>query len=219
LLGCGSKSSGGGEESEPFSFEGPFEYTLWGNQKPAYDEETGLLAFEGGSQSMGFIINFADIGYTYNSKDKLIFTYYVEVETPAAAILVKQPSGNNLADPSNYGGAGYGQGKGWEYVLGHDTLSVHTGPLVDGTWDPEIKTGTFEVLMGLFKSSITGIGFQHNPWCDMGGGGKIAENSKYKLKFLKVENGVSEIEVEPPVDPELPETDGTKVTIKVGQRS
>ena len=177
-----------------FETTGPIIPTLWGNSKPTITAD-GTMSITAG-QSTGFIIKFADIGYTFNREDALVFTYEITVTTPAAAITAKKVNGDNVEEFA--GDSDWGQGKGREYVLGHDTLSVYSGPKVAGTWDPATKTGTFEVLMKYLQNNATAIGFQHNFWCDMGGGGKIAETSVYTLKITKIENKAGEAPPAPP---------------------
>ena len=197
MLGCGGKSSGSNEPdpgTEPppeFTADGPFTYELYGNNKPVLGDD-GFLAITA-SSSTGFIIKFADIEYTYDARDILTFTYEIEVETPVAVIIAKTPS---MGDLGSQGNAGWGKGKGWEYALGDATRSVYEGPNVNGTWDAATKTGTFQVMMKIVPPTATGIGFQHNFWADDGGNGiKIAENSKYKVKITKIENGTARGEI------------------------
>jgi len=196
LLGCGSKNDDtGGGVFVPLNFTGPWAGVIegWGTSAPTItDNEISITA----STSTGFYISFDKIGYTLNRSDVFIFTYEIEVETPVAVLTVKSMSGGNLSDVSSAGGTGWGKGNGWEYALGSDTLSVYEGPKVASTWDG--TTGTFEVLMNLFPASAKGIGFQHNAWCDMGGGGTIAEHSEYKLKITKIENKAGNAPPPPP---------------------
>jgi len=215
MLGCssgGSGGGGGGDEFVPFEFDGPWDDIIkaWGSNSPTVTgNEVSITA----SSSTGFKINFEDIGYTLNRSDILIISYEIDVTTPVAVVIAKNPNGNNLDDLAGTGNAGWGKGKGWEYALGDPVRSVYDGPLVASTWDG--TTGTFEVLMRLFPANATGIGFQHNVWADDGGNGiKIAEHSVYKVKITNIKNKGGEAPVDPVVPPP-PETNGTKLVIKV----
>jgi uncharacterized repeat protein (TIGR02543 family) len=202
VLGCGG--GGSGEPPPPpeekFEFEGPWDGVIqpWGNNKPTIEgNEISVTA----SQSTGFFIDFADIGYEYNAADVLIFTYeIVEITTPSAVLTLKNPSNwpGDMAGASNWG-----VGKGREYVLGDETRSNYeagdAGKIVSGTYDPETKVGTFEVLAGLLTRA-TSVGFQHNAWAEFDGE-KVAENSVYKIKITKIENAVSDIPPPPPPPP------------------
>jgi hypothetical protein len=177
-----------------YTFKGDgSEYTPALTNKPTI--ESGFLNIQA-SSSTGFSIDFSKIGYTYNATDILIFTYQVEVEIPEAVLTLKNPASwsDDMAGDSDWG-----KGKGREYALGNATHSTYDGPKVAGTWDAATNTGTFEVLMKYLRGA-TAIGFQHNFWADFPGSpAKVAENSKYKLKFLKVENAVGDdTEPEPP---------------------
>ena len=194
-----------------FETTGPIIPTLWGNNKPTITAD-GTMSITA-SGSTGFIIKFADIGYTFNREDALVFTYEITVTTPAAAITAKKVNGDNVEEFA--GDSDWGQGKGREYVLGHDTLSVYSGPKVAGTWDAATKTGTFEVLMKYLAAGATAIGFQHNFWCDMGSTTKIAENSVYTLKITKIANKAGEAPPPPP-PPTGSEWFDNAVAIKVG---
>jgi hypothetical protein len=188
VTGCGSKDKDNGEgepgEYVPFSFDAWVEGVIrpFGNTLPVVTDNN-VVAITA-SNSSGFSISFADIGYTYNSADTLIFTYQIDVTTPMAALTAKDPK-DNSKDLEN--GAGWGVGNGMEYYLGHDTLSIYQGPQVRGTYDAAAKTGTFEVLMK-FLPGAEGIGFQHNFWAEYPQGTKVAENSVYTVTIKKIEN-------------------------------
>jgi len=215
LLGCGSSSSGGGGdgETEPLNFEGPWDDVIkpWGTNAPTVTgNEISITA----SSSTGFKINFADIGYTLNKSDCLVFTYEVEVTTPVAIITAKNPAGDTFNEFA--GDSDWGIGKGREYVLGNIPAgkSIYDGPKVAGTWDG--TTGTFEVLMKYLSASATAIGFQHNFWCDFNDGtGKVAEGSVYKLKITKIANKAGEAPPPPP-PPTGSEFFDNAVAIKTG---
>jgi len=80
---------------------------------------------------------------------------------------------------------------------------------VKGTYDPATKIGTFEVMAKLLQGNgATGIGFQHNAWASFG------PANTYSFKILKIANGANTNEPPPP-PPGPPETNGTKLVIKV----
>lgn len=184
FVGCG----GGSTPPTPPPDETPFvheftgdEVRTWGTNAPTIDED-GFINVTASSSS-GFYIRFEDIEYTYSAADTLIFTYEIEVTTPEAVVTGKNP--DNWS--GDFGGdSAWGVGKGREYVLGNETMSNYEGPTVAGTYDGETKTGTFEVLMKYLTGGPSGVGFQHNYWAEFESV-KVAENSVYKLKFLKVE--------------------------------
>ena len=170
----------------PFAYEGNFIYYEFGTLHPIKDEAAGTIAITGDS-STGFDIKFEDINYTYNERDTLKFTYWIDVETHMACLVAKKPSNRSAEFPAP---TAWGIGKGREYFLGHDTHSIYEateGRIVAGTYDPATKTGTFEVLMRFLKGE-EGISFQHNYYAEMPQGTKVGENSKYTMKFTKVEN-------------------------------
>jgi hypothetical protein len=190
LLMMGCPSSGGDDDDDDdattafsYDFKGDgSEYTLWGDDKPVLED--GSMVIKAGS-STGFQIKFETIGYTYKASDTLVFTYSVEVETPEACLTAKNPA---KWDGDLGNGANWGVGKGREYYLGSAKWSAYEGPEVAGTWDAAAKEGTFEISMK-FLGVATGVAFQHNVWAESPDDkSKTAENSKYKLKFLKVEN-------------------------------
>jgi len=192
VLSCG----GGGDDPPPpppgekFEFDGPWDGII----KPygTAPEITGNQVKITGGSNTGFSIDFADIGYTFNEGDILIFTYeIVSIDTPVAVLTVKNPKnfGGNF---NGVAGADWGIGKGCEYVLGDETKSNYDGPLVKGTYDAATKVGTFEVMAVLLKGNgATGVGFQHNYWANFGSG-DVAKESVYTIKILKIENAVSE---------------------------
>jgi hypothetical protein len=249
LLMMGCPSGGGGDDDDDddattaysYEFKGDgSEYTLWGNKKPVI-EDGWLKVDDGSSQSTGFVIKFADIGYTQKASDTLIFTYSVEIETPEACLLTKIPKGDNMNEP--IAGANYDTGGGLQHFLGSAlkdkndvSVSNYDLPTAKATWDAATKTGTFQVLMK-HLGLTTGVGFQTNPWAEMGGS-KVSEDAKFKVKFLKVENAVGEAFVcdcghditkcdcgedcdceepcELPPDPAFAAGTGTKLIVKVG---
>jgi len=186
-----------------FETTGPIVPVVWGEYPPVLGED-GFLSITA-SSSTGFKINFADIGYTLNREDSLVFTYQVTVTTPVAIITAKNPSGTGNNTFNEFGGdSDWGIGKGREYVLGNiptgkSVYEATEGRKVAGTWDAATNTGTFEVLMKYLSSSATAIGFQHNVWADFNDGtGKVAEGSVYKLKITKIENKAGEAPPPPP---------------------
>ena len=189
VVGCGGKERENDQkEQEEFVFEGPFVYTPWGNTSPTIDANGVTIAAD---SSTGFSVSFESMGYTYNSKDILEITYSIDVTTQAAVLSAKR----GWSDPGAPSGWGIGQGR--EYFLGYEgstELSNYVGTnhegkatIVDGTWDPATKTGTFQLRMDLFRGNDA-LQFQHNFWAEFPSGTKVAENSAYTLKFLKVEN-------------------------------
>jgi len=208
LVGCSSGSSGGGDPEPtpfvPFEFPGPGDswdgiIKPWGSNKPTVtDNEISITH----SDSTGFYINFADIGYTLNRSDVIIISYEIDVTTPVAVLTAKNGNASSWGDLGKGGGAGYGKGKGWEYALGDTVRSVYDGPLVASTYDDTTKSGTFELLMNIHSASATAIAFQHNNWADDGGNGiKIADKAVYKLKITKIENKAGEAPPPPPPPP------------------
>ena len=205
VLGCSSGSSGGGDpETEPFV---PFEFTDFteaiynlggsGGKTPVYDATTDSVVFTNTGDKNGsatILFKFAEIGYTLNRSDTLIFTYEIDIDTPKAVITAKDPSkwSSDFEGDSNWG-----VGQGREYVLGDDTLSEYTGPKVSGTWDG--TTGTFEVLMKYLSKNATGIGFAQNFYAKFNNV-EVGLNSKFSLKITKIENKKGEAPVDP-VDP------------------
>nr|AGS51661.1 hypothetical protein [uncultured bacterium contig00026] len=184
FLGCPSGNGDDPPEDVPFEFEGTVPLQVWGSTAPVLNDDGSVTVTA--SSSSGFWFSFAAVNYTYNRNDVLVITYEVDVTTPAAAVSAKNPNdwGTNLTQGD------WGKGKGREYVLGDPDLSVYDGPNVAGTYDAATKTGTIEVIMSYFPT-LTGLGFQHNYWCDMGSPGTtIAENSVYTVKFTKIENKV-----------------------------
>jgi len=186
-----------GGDTGPFEFTGPWDGIIkpWGNNAPTVSgNQVSITA----SQSTGFYINFADIGYTLSSQ-KLKFYYKVEVTTPAVVITAKYKDGDSLEDLKF---TDYGKGKGREYQLDSATRGNVTGGLVDSSYNDTTKEGWFEVYMAGVPSGKTAIGFQHNAWADTDGDGvKIAESSEYKLTITKIEKVTGDIEV--PVTPPL----------------
>jgi hypothetical protein len=193
MMGCDTKGDYP-EEDDFVPFEYDFkddgsEYNLWGSNNPTLAD--GALSITA-SSSTGFSIKFEDIGYNYVASDILVFTYWVDVETPEAVLTVKNASRNDDWKDTE---GDYGIGKGREIFLGSELegASIHTGPTLDGTWDNATKTGTFEVSMALLKRA-TAVGFQHNVWAEFPSSTKVAENSKYKVKITRIENKKGEIE-------------------------
>ena len=115
----------------------------------------------------------------------LIVTYEIDVIKPTAALTIKNPAAQS-DNPGTPGG--WGQGKGAEYVLGDKVLSNYTkggDKIVGGFYNEENGRGWFEINPLVYTNS-TGIGFQHNFWCDMGSSSTIAENSVYTLKIFRI---------------------------------
>jgi len=217
LLGCGSSGGGGGGDDYvlvPFEFDGPWDDII----QTADTAKVGITGnqvdiIEGGKDPKGtnttFFINFEDIGYPFNKGDMLVITYeFISVEGGKAVINLKNPK-NWSGNFDGVQGADWGIGKGCEYVLGDNELSNYDGPLVKGTYDPATKIGTFEVMAKLLQGNgATGIGFQHNAWASFG------PANTYSFKILKIANGANTNEPPPP-PPGPPETNGTKLVIKV----
>jgi hypothetical protein len=161
--------------------------TMYGSSQPVWDPVEETITITGGS-STGFSWTWAELstaaGQTISSTGgNLLVTYIIDVKTPAAALTIKNPA-DMSANPG--APAGWGQGKGSEYVLGDNTLSnydVGGEKIVASFYNPTTKRGWFEINPAVY-SNATGIGFQHNFWCDMGG--LNAENSLYTLKILRI---------------------------------
>jgi len=177
----------------PFSYSGPWAGIIrsYGSSGPTI---TGnAVAITGGS-STGFFINFADVGYTMNRADKLIFSYDIENTSPAGAmpcLSVKNPA-DWSGSPAGSGGAGWGVGKGWEYFICDTVASNYDGPVVKGTYNATTKKGTFEVSMALFPATLKAIGFQHNFWAEYPSGTKVGGDAGspvpvYKITITKIE--------------------------------
>ena len=205
-----------GEGCECMNGEGPVEPTgpewgdelgmkptMYGNNQPVWSDENGGTITITASSSTGFSWTWAQLseaaGVTINRTTGNLFVYYViDVETPVAVLTFKDP-GNFSGDAA--GSSDWGKGKGREYVLGDDSaknLSNYDktgGRIVAGHYNPETGRGWFEIDPTVFTNS-TGVGFQHNYWCDMESAPtKIAENSKYTLKIISITLGEPVLDV------------------------
>ena len=210
FIGCPTDGGGGGGGGGPDEPEPPIEGggIQWGDDlgmpKPAlvgsgitYDDETGIMSITAGS-NVGFTWTWAELstaaGETISQDSGSLFVYYViDVIKPAAVLSFKNPGNMQTNAPEVTGNpqAGWGTGKGAEYVLGHNTLSNYNkgdaGKIVSGLYDATTGRGWFEINTKVFPSGTTGVGFQHNFWADTNGDGvKIAENSEYKLKIISI---------------------------------
>ena len=205
--GGGGGGGGGGEEPEPPPEGGGIQ---WGDElgmpKPAlvgsgitYDDETGILSITA-SSNVGFTWTWAELstaaGKEITQNGGNLFVYYViEVTTPAAALTIKNP-GAMSSNPQYNGADCWGQGKGAEYVLGDNTLSNYAkggDKIVGGLYSQDTGRGWFEINPLVYPSGSTGVGFQHNFWCDMGG--VKADSSVYKLKILSIDSDEPDLSV------------------------
>jgi len=191
FVGCGNGTTGDPDDpnkpgQDAFEYNGPFTYIPFGSNAPTIDANGVTIT---ASSSTGFSINFSDIGYTFNSQDVLEISYEIDVEIPEAVLTFKNPANWSADLPAP---SAWGMGRGREYVLGHATRSTYTAEsprIVAATYDVATKTGTFQIRMSLLGNSATAIGFQHNVWADFDGDGvRVAENSKYTVKFTKIRN-------------------------------
>jgi hypothetical protein len=224
FIGCptdgGGDGGGGDPKPEPpegggiqWGDEPGMKPTMYGESLPTWSDENGGIMTIKGSSSTGFTWTWAELSEAAGeeiSRDtgNLFVFYVIEVIKPAAALTFKNPGAmaNNPGAP-----AGWGQGKGSEYVLGHNTLSNYQkggGNMVGGLYNSETGRGWFEIDPTVYAAGSTGVGFQHNFWCDMGG--VSAENSEYKLKIISISLDVPDLSV----TVNLAEIPGVTVPIK-----